>query len=379
MRIGIDARLYGPEHTGLGRYITNLVDNLINIDKRNEYVLFVNTKHSQSFLEYKNVKVVVVNTSIYSFAEQIILPFIYTKEKLDLLHIPHFNAPLFYFGKLVVTFHDLIKHASTGSATTTRPAWQHLVIRFSYYLLTFVVSRRAKKIIVPTEYVKKDVCKRLGISESKVVVTYESVDDNLKVVNLSRTQAQKTLYKYGLTQPFIIYTGNLYPHKNIDLLIEAVVKHNAKKEVDLCLGIVCARSVFYNRAAEKIKNYGAEEYIKLLGFVDDAELSRLYSIALCLVHPSKMEGFGLTGLEAMSVGLPVISSNASCLPEVYGSACLYFNPDSVDALNTAIEKLIGDASLREELSTMGKNQSKKYSWKRMANLTLKTYQDLQPK
>lgn len=379
MKIGIDARLYGPAHTGLGRYVTNLVDNLLKLDQKNSYVLFVNKDQTVNFKPNQKLKIITTNIAIYGFAEQLILPFIFAREKLDLLHVPHFNAPLFYPGKFVITLHDLIKHASKGPVTTTRPHWQHQIIRLAYHLETFIVSLRAKAFIVPTEYVKNDIIKHLHIPESKVFVTNESFDKKIKKTKLPVSEANQLLNKYELIQPFLVYTGNLYPHKNVDLLMEAVIEHNKKKEVDLCLAISCARSVFYSRAEEKIRQLGGEKYIKLLGFVDDTELSKLYSLALCLVHPSKMEGFGLTGLEAMSVGLPVISSNLTSLPEVYGSACLYFDPNSLESLVQAIEKIIKEPDLRLSLSLLGQKQVKKYSWTKMAKQTLNIYQGFETK
>lgn len=374
MRIGIDARLYGPEHTGLGRYITNLVNNVIAIDKENHYVIFVNSSHKNDFQVTENLKVICTNIPIYSFSEQLFLPFIFYKQKLDLLHSPHFNAPFLYPGKLVITIHDLIKHQSKGKETTTRSPLIYQIIRLAYHFLSFLIVRKAAKVIVPTHYVKDEVQRVLAIDPKKIIVTYESAESGIKKVNLDNKEKKLVLNKYGLIQPFLIYTGNVYPHKNIETLIEAVVDHNKDKEVDLILAIVCARSVFQDRLRKKIDDLNASQQVKILGFVNDLDLSRLYSLALSLVHPSKMEGFGLTGLEAMSVGLPVISSNASCLPEVYGKACLYFNPDSKIDLIEKIELLIKDRALRERLSQAGPQQAKKYSWKKMAKQTISIYQ-----
>ena len=375
MRIGIDARLYGPEHTGLGRYITNLVNNLLATDKENEYVIFTSSSHQNDFKSQKKLKVVVTNIPIYSFSEQLILPFIFAKQKLDLLHSPHFNAPLLYPGKLVVTIHDLIKHKSKGSETTTRNPLIYQIIRLGYHFLSFVIVKKAVKIIVPTEYVKKELQQVLGVKPEKIKVTYESAESGIKKINIDRQSAKSLLSKYGLMQPFLVYTGNVYPHKNLDILIEAVVEHNKNREVDLALAIVCARSVFQERLKKKVDQLHAGNQVKMLGFVEDQELSKLYSLAFCLVHPSKMEGFGLTGLEAMSVGLPVISSNASCLPEVYGQACLYFDPNSKKDLIEKIEQLIKDANLRKNLSRLGLLQAKKYSWKKTVNQTIEIYKE----
>jgi glycosyltransferase involved in cell wall biosynthesis len=376
MRIGIDARLYGLEHAGLGRYVLKLVENVLKLDKKNNYVLFLTSKHADEFRGKKRVKVVVADVPIYSFAEQAVLPFIFAKEKLDLLHVPHFNAPLFYFGKYVLTIHDLIKHESKGMGTTTRKPFLYFIKRAGYLTLTGLITRRAETIIVPSKYVKDDVARKLNVPLDKIVVTYEAVASSLKEVVLSSQEKLETLAKYNLTQPFIIYTGSVYPHKNVDVLIDAVEKHNKVREVDVQLAISCARSVFWERTNKKIADKKLEPWVKMLGFLDDSEVSKLYSLALALVHPSKMEGFGLTGLEAMSVGLPVISSNASCLPEVYGDAAMFFNPDSVDDLVDSLDEIIKDSQLREDLSVKGYLQARKYSWKKMGEETIAVYKEI---
>ncbi len=374
MRIGIDARLYGLEHAGLGRYVMKLVETVLRLDKKNNYVLFLTSDHASEFMGKKRVKVVVTNIPIYSFSEQLLLPFVFVREKLDLLHIPHFNAPILYPGKFILTVHDLIKHDSRGPETTTRNPWLYSIKRLGYYLLTSIVGRRAETVLVPSEFVKKEVVKRLKLSEEKIVVTYEAVSGTIKDLRLDEKEKKQVLSNFGLTQPFVVYTGSLYPHKNVDILVEAVEKHNETKEADLQLAIICSRSVFWDRMNQKITSRGLEGTIKMLGFVDDENVSKLYSLALALVHPSKMEGFGLTGLEAMNAGLPVISSSSSCLPEIYGDATLYFNPESTSDLVSKLEILIGDSILREQLAEKGHLQARKYSWERLARETLDVYQ-----
>lgn len=373
MRIGIDARLYGLEHAGIGRYVMKLVDQVIKQDKKDHFVLFLNKNHTNNFLGIKNVTVVEVNIPIYSFGEQIVLPFIFSKEKLDVLHVPHFNAPILYPGKLIITVHDLIKHYSTGKATTTRQPWLYGIKRLGYLTATNIVVRKAEKIITPTEYVKEDVAKKFKINKDKIFVTYEAVDDSLKKNDLKSDEKKQVLTKYGLTQPFVIYTGSVYPHKNVDVLIDAIEEHNKTKEVDLQLALICARSVFWERLNKKIVDRRLEKWIKMLGFVNDTDVSKLYDLALCLVHPSKMEGFGLTGLEAMKLGVPVISSSATCLPEVYGDDALYFDPNDIPGLVFLLERIIKDQELRDELIEKGYAQAKKYSWKTMVKETLKIY------
>lgn len=376
MKIGIDARMYGLEHAGVGRYVMKLIEMVLKYDKSNEYVLFLRPSHASEFENRKRVRVVQTKIPIYSFTEQLILPIIFAKEKLDILHIPVFNAPLFYPGKYLLTIHDLIKHDSKGLETTTRPLWMYIFLRAGYLFLSALITKRASHIIVPTNFVKEDIVKRLGVPSDKITVTYEAVSSSLKKVLLTPHQKHQVLEKYNLKQPFIVYTGNVYPHKNVDLLIDAIVQHNQEKETDLQLALICSRSIFWNRLNKKIKDRNLDNWIKMLGYVDDKEVSNIYSQALALVHPSKMEGFGLTGLEAMSLGLPVISSNTSCLPEVYGDAAMFFDPYSVTDLVEKLELLIKDVDLRKRMIANGYHQVQKYSWSKMGKETIAVYKAL---
>lgn len=375
MKIGIDARLYGTEHTGLGRYVSKLIDNLPRYDKKNSYVIFIHPRHlfDIPIKPGKRFQIVPTEIPIYGFREQLLLPILYYKYNLDLLHVPHFNAPILYFKDKILTIHDLIKHGSVGKETTTRSKWLYTVKRLGYLFLTQVVIRQARAIIVPTNYVKDNILKRIKINPDKIFVTYEATSGSIKNLVLSKSQSHQILVKYSLNQPFLVYTGNVYPHKNVDILIDAVALHNQHKEVGLQLAIICARSVFWERLNRRIAERNLQNTVKLLGYLDDNEVSKIYSLALALVHPSKMEGFGLTGIEAMGVGLPVISSNASCLPEIYGEAALFFDPDDVNELVTRIEQIISDASLRRRLSEKGYLQVKKYSWDKMVKETIAIY------
>lgn len=162
---------------------------------------------------------------------------------------------------------------------------------------------------------------------------------------------------------YLLYVGNLYPHKNISVLIQAAEKLKLK------LKIVCARNVFKSRLPKS-------EYVEYLGRISDEELVHLYKSALCFVFPSKIEGFGLTGLEAMALGCPVVAANASCLPEIYEEAALYFNPDDVNDLVSKMTLVNTGRDLRKELIKKGLLQVKKYSWAKMAKQTWEIYQNV---
>ncbi len=165
-----------------------------------------------------------------------------------------------------------------------------------------------------------------------------------------------------LKKPFVVYTGNLYPHKNVPVLIAAVEK------LKLNLAIVCARSVFENRLPKS-------QYVHFLGRLSDADLIALYKQASVFVFPSLIEGFGLPGLEAMAAGLPVVAARASCLPEIYGDAAMFFDPHDSEDLAIKITQVLNDKKLARDLKTKGLAQVKKYSWVKMASQTWQIYQN----
>ena len=163
--------------------------------------------------------------------------------------------------------------------------------------------------------------------------------------------------------PQIVYTGNLYPHKNISILIEAV------ERLKINLKIICARSVFEKRLPKS-------KYVEFLGKLTDQEVIEVYKKSQAFVFPSLIEGFGLPGLEAMAVGLPVIAANASCLPEIYGDAALYFDPYDVNDLVEKIKSAITNDNLKKDLIKKGLAQVKKYSWAKMSSQTWEIYQSV---
>ncbi len=365
MRIGIDARFYGTKDTGIGRYVQNLVLNLGKIDRVNSYVVFGGDLVHDEVKNFKNFKWVKLQTRPYTIAEQLVNAFVFAKEKLDLLHVPHFNAPIFYPGKYVITIHDLIKHLSVGKATTTLPYYQYLIKHFAYRFAIRVNLARAGKVIVPAFFWKEYLIKHFGVKEEKIYVTYESATKSLLKKN--NLDPREVLHKYNLNKPFVIYTGNLYPHKNVPFLVEGIKRFNASHEHHLELALACARNDAFKNIVE------TDGTIKFLGYVPDEELAVLYAEALVLVQPSLIEGFGLTGLEAMSVGLPVLASNSTCLPEIYGDAAIYFDPRNIDDLVGKLALFFSEQELSVDLIARGRKRVAQFSWQRMARQTLEIY------
>ncbi|MGI5841437.1 MAG: glycosyltransferase family 4 protein [Patescibacteria group bacterium] len=356
----IDARLYGPKHTGIGRYTKNLLLALSDLPDFSQYKfsLLIYPELESEIRKDLGNKFTLIPTNIrhYSLKEQLILPFILYKYHPNLVHFTHFNKPILYLKKSVVTIHDLIKHFFKGSDTTTKNPYFYWPKYFFYRLFTHLIIK-TNTIIVPSNYWRDYLIKTFKLPPAQVTTTHEAVDPKF----VTRNTPPETPNNY------VIYTGNLYPHKNVTVILEAL-----KKIPDLNLKIISGRNAFVDKFLKSIDR-SIKPQVNLMGFVDDKEFHKVYSKALALVHPSFMEGFSLTGLEAMALKCPVISSNTSCLPEVYGNSVLYFDPANSDELVGQIKSLQNNDKLRRSLIRKGLNQLKKYSWQKTAQQTLKVY------
>lgn len=365
--IVIDARLYGSKHTGIGRYTKNLLKSLSQLPNFNKYkfTLIVYRDLKKEIIKDLGTSFNYCETDIkhYSLKEQLVLPFIIYRLNADLVHFTHFNKPLFYFKKSVVTIHDLIKHFSRGKETTTQNQFFYQ-IKYFFYLILVNLTVKTNQIIVPSNYWRDFLIKKYHLSKKRVVTTYEAVDSFF----LKEDKNKNTISK---ASNYLIYTGNLYPHKNIEVLLLAL-----KKLPHLKLKIISARNYFTQKISKKINELKLQKQVEILGYIDDHQFIKIYKNALALVHPSLMEGFSLTGLEAMALNCPVISSTSSCLPEIYGNSVLYFDPYSPDDLIKKINQLKKSSTLRQKLLKLGHQQVKKYSWDTCAKESMAVYQKL---
>jgi glycosyltransferase involved in cell wall biosynthesis len=363
----IDARLYGPKHTGIGRYTKNLLLALSNLPdfKKYHFTLIVYPELETEIKKDLGNKFKIITTNIrhYSIREQLFLPFLIYSLRPNLVHFTHFNKPVLYFGTSVVTIHDLIKHFFKGRLNTTKSTFVYW-IKHSFYLKLTNFTIKNNIIIVPSDYWRDYIIKNFHLSPEKITTTHEAVDPNFKIT-------QKTRNSKLEIGNYILYTGNLYPHKNIEVVLKAL-----KKLPLLKLKIICARSLFTQKIEKLIKEYKLINQVEFLGYVPDTEFKKIYNQALALVHPSLMEGFSLTGLEAMALGCPVISSNSSCLPEIYQNSVLYFDPNNSNDLISQIQQLQNNSKLREKLISLGYQQVQKYSWTKTAKQTFSVYKKI---
>ncbi|MFH1582690.1 MAG: glycosyltransferase family 1 protein [Candidatus Falkowbacteria bacterium] len=370
-RIGIDARFYGPLGKGLGRYTQEVADNIIKLDKNDEYVIFLRQENFNDFkCDRLRVKKVLVNIKWYGLAEQIIFPFYIWRERLDLMHFPHFNVPIFCPVKFIVTIHDLILIKFPTLRATTLGPIIYKIKNLAYKIVILLAVKRAKKVLAVSQFTKNDLVKQFKINPDKIIVTYEGVAEPANADEF--IDAGAVLNKYSISQPYLLYVGNAYPHKNLEGLIKVYAEIN-KIKPELKLVLVGKEDYFYSRLKQYAKNFS--DSVIFPGYVSDSELKTLYSGATLYVFPSFYEGFGLPPLEAMAHGLVAVSSNKTCLPEILGDAVLYFNPDDETDMKNKIELALTDEKLREGLRSRGYEQAKKYSWRDCAGKTLEVYKN----
>lgn len=379
MNIGIDARFYGSLGKGLGRYTQKLIERLELLDHSNQYIIFL---RQENFDEYqpknKNFHKVLADYQWYSFSEQLVFPFLLMRYKCDVMHFPHFNVPIAYFGTFIVTIHDLILiHFPTQRATTLHPLWYK--IKFvAYKIAIWWAIKKSDHIMTVSDFTKQDILKHYSVSSKKITVAYEAVDTfcwhhssekNISILQKYGLMVHEAQSSCGIIKPYLLYVGNAYPHKNLEALVE-VLDTVALRDITLVL--VGKEDYFYSRLKRTVLAKNMQNVI-FIGFVSDDELDVLYRFGRAYIFPSLYEGFGLPPLEAMSRGLPVMASQATSLPEVLGDAAMYFNSKDKASLSTSIRTLWDDEVLRERLRQRGYAHVTRFNWDDMAKITLRCY------
>ena len=371
MKILIDARLWGLENTGLGRYTINLVERLKNQNRKNNYIILLRKKYFNELKFPKNWQKVLAESRHYSIKEQVEIPKLISKKKPDLVHFLHFNIPLLFKGNFVVTIHDILWHKQKGTSVTTLPPHIYAAKYVGYKLVFSKAIYASKKIIVPSQSVKNELLDYYAnLDREKIVVTYEGIDERL----LSNTANKKIPKKYNLKTPYFIYAGNAYPHKNLPRAIEAIIRLNKVSKKKILFAIACSRDIFLERLERFISESEAGDFVKVLGYVSDNDLGALYNNSLGLLYPSFSEGFGLQGLEAIASGTLVLASNIPVFKEVYENNALYFDPYDVSSMAKSMQGAIDmKQEQREKMIKKGQEFIKRYSWDRTAKETLKIY------
>ncbi len=366
MKIVIDARFYGTEHTGLGRYTINFLQALKNLENSSRHQFYLLLRSSYLNLSFPpNFHLVQADIPHYSLQEQLVLPQLIKSLRPDLFHSLHFNLPYFYSRPFLVTIHDLIKSHFSSKETTTKSSLVFKFKRWGYHQVVNHALYQSVNIIVPSNSVKQDILHFYpDIEPQKIIPVYEAPDPVFLQSSLSpKLPIKLTIPDNRLPiTDYILYVGNAYPHKNLTTLLQAFRSLNHPR---LNLAIVSKPSPFLNRTLQPFSNL--QTRLLLFHNLTDLELVSLYRQARLVVIPSLMEGFSLTGLEAISLGVPVVASDIPVHREIYGQAVRYANPHSSQAFAQAIHQSLQDSYLG--------SLPRSYSWTKLAQSILNLYEN----
>ncbi len=382
MRIGIDAQtILNPQMgdaAGLGHYTYQLIRHLLEMDKKNEYVLFFNYRVREKDIEKfsaSNVKIRHFPFSCYkrflplAYSEMLASSF-FMRDKLDVLHAPGSRAPRTYKGKLVVTSYNL--------AMKKFPELFDPKSRVKFKLKP-PAFKKANMIISTSESAKKDLISDFGLEESKIKVVHNAFDEKF-FNNASADETQEVKNKYKIEGKYILFMNTIKPLNNLTRLIEAFSKlklilkgKNPNSNYKL---VLAGKSGWMADEIKQIaKDFGLKNNVIFPGYIEPRYLNALFAGADVFVSVPVYEEFGAPVLEAMACGVPVICSDVSSLPEITNGAALMVNPYDIEEIKCAILKILDDDKLRGELKRKGLDQARKFHWKKTAEETLKIYEE----
>jgi glycosyltransferase involved in cell wall biosynthesis len=367
VRIGIDARKL--HDFGIGTYIRNLLRQLARIDTRTEFVLLCRPEDSATLSALgDNFRAVVETAGNYSIAEQIRVPVALRREGVTLFHAPHYVLPPLVRCRSVVTIHDCI-HLMFPQYLPNRMALTYARVSIG------MASRRATRVLTVSESSKRDILRFVDIPAEKIDVIYNAYDERFGI-EPREEDVVRVRERYQLQDPFVLYAGNVKPHKNLERLIEAFDLVRARGFDQLKLVLIGDEISKYAALRRAVHSHQLHKYVRFLGYLPEATLAAMYRLAGVFVFPSLYEGFGLPPLEAMASGTPVVTSNVSSLPEVAGGAAILVDPYDPVSIADGIARILGDPALRADLRQKGLARAKEFSWETSVRRVREIYQEV---
>ncbi len=367
MRVAIDIRKL--HDYGIGTYVRNLIRELARLDDTTEYVLFCRKDDLEQIASLgPNFTGLVQSASNYSVTEQLSIPTSIWSSGATLFHTPHYVLPIFTPCRSIVTIHDCI-HLQFPQYLPNRLAhayaWTNL----------WTATRKARRVITVSEFSKKDIVRFFDIPEKKISVIPNAIDDHFKI-QPKESEMAHLRDRYQLPNRFIMYAGNIKPHKNIERLIDAFALIHKRGLDDIGLLIIGSEVSKYSELRRAVHRYGLHKHVRFLGFQTETSLAMLYRLASVFVIPSLYEGFGLSPLEALASNTPVVASNTSSLPEVLGDAAILVNPYEASSIADGIVIALEDNDVINDLKRKGRIRVDHFSWKRSINKVKQIYEEV---
>jgi glycosyltransferase involved in cell wall biosynthesis len=357
LKIGINATFLNEKPTGVGVFTREVSIRLCALNKNTCVFTSVSLETSKECIKKTPVFIrgslkITNNLNRFIYINTI-LPFIARKSGIDVLFCPIMEYPFISSSHLIVTVHDL------------HPVYfpEQFGLSSDYFKISLrLLPRLAHRVIVPSNFVKKELLKVLDINSESIDVI--PLGYNAAIFNPQSDEMRLEFLKsYGIKGPFILFVGSLFPYKNIKVILKAFMDIKGKIPHSL---------IIIGRKELSLEPFQENERVRYLDYVGNYELPKFYSYADLLVHPSLTEGFGMTILEAMACGTPVISSKGGSLPEVVGDAGILFDPEDSNKLSELILTVINNEGLRKDMIEKGFRNVKKFSWDITAEGILKS-------
>ncbi len=374
MKIAIDLRWIRSEQIdGISRYALNLVRHLLEVDSTHEYLLFGEEAMLSThinFSPFKNCSLQPFPLSLLSLQDLLRTPRALDRLGIDIFHVPHYlTSPFHGQYKKILTVFDLIPFLFPAALSKSRLLW-----RWFYATLypARIILKSADTIITTSENTKHDLVWLLRITPDRIQVVRGGVEKRFHPHYEVTEQFQRA---YRLPPRFLLYVGRQDPYKGLTYLVQAYARlpESLRQEYQVVIaGKIDPRYV--NEVYSWMTKTGVESAFHFLDYIPDTELPLLYSAATLLVHPSLYEGFGLTPLEAMACGTPVVYADTSSLTEHLDEAALAVAPASVESLADGIQQMLQDRTLREFYSQKGLHHIQHYSWETVALTMLHLYE-----
>lgn len=370
MKVLVDLSQIPCQKVGVGVYACETFKRVLAMNNEDEFyiVLQDDDKDLEKILPTAHkifVSSQVFRIFIFRFLlEQIYIPYLCLKYKIDIIHSLHYSFPLLcYWVKRIVTIHDLTFFIYPEVHTRVKRCY------FRYFII--LASRLSDAVICVSESTRNDLFKYVNGIKAKVYVVPLAVS----ILKISDVDVKSVRDKYAIVGDYILFIGTLEPRKNICNLLKSF-GGNDKLSSNYQLVLVGKKGWYYQSMFDMIRQLNIEKSVIMTGFVTEKEKFSLLSAASVFVYPSIYEGFGLPVLEAIGYGIPTVTSNVSSLPEVAGDAALLVNPDKVEDLSNAIEVILTNNSLQAEMKLKSVEQANKYSWENTAKQTIGIYHSL---
>jgi glycosyltransferase involved in cell wall biosynthesis len=373
VKIAIDIRRM--TEFGVGTYIRNIVRTLCRLDQENEYFLIGPPAKVQEIGElpanFHNVSTVAPERTLQGYRE---FRTALNRLKCDLVHIPNlFSVPRLMPCPYVMTVHDMLEHMSRAQQTGFWGPW-HLQ-------MTRHVLRGAARIFAVSKFTCTEIEKLFEIPSSRIDVVYNAIDERFLHGHASAADRELIVQRYQVNYPFLLYAGRISPHKNVVRMIEAFSALKTELERDKAYPdlklIIIGDDLSGNPDLRRtVVRSGVQNDVRFLGFIPIEVLRIFYDSAKIFVFPSLYEGFGLPPLEAMAHGTPVVTSNATSLPEVVGNAAVLVNPENVFEIMRALHRVLMDQALRARMKERGYKQVTRFSWESSVRRVLDAYRQV---